>query len=302
MIQNRVIMHYETSGMTHKEIEEKEIIERYVLHQLAPEERLAFQEHYFSCDECFERAQLEARFIASVRQSSLSGVLADDRAHTIGIAGRLMPAPFWRGAGWLVPALAASLLVAVMVIGLWALSLRRENQLLAERTAEQSRASDLAKAKNHDLETSGTELQQQKQSLEEENRRLKEQLATAERQREIELAQLRQPDINVPVRNVYPVGDAQRSTGTSEVNRVRVPRGTRAFVLILGNYKPGYSEYRLEIKDASGRAGARREGLKPDQTGDLSVMLNRTVLGAGKYTLNLFGQGQLIGRYIVVVE
>jgi hypothetical protein len=36
--------------MNHHEIEQSEILERYVRHQLAEDERLAFQEHYFGCD------------------------------------------------------------------------------------------------------------------------------------------------------------------------------------------------------------------------------------------------------------
>src|SRR5947207_15969579 len=108
--------------MTQQEIEENGIIERYVLHQLSADERLAFQEHYFTCDECFERAQTEARFIASVRESSRSGILADsskEMAGGVSFKRRLF-------GGWLVPALAASLLVALALTGLWALSVRRE--------------------------------------------------------------------------------------------------------------------------------------------------------------------------------
>ena len=287
--------------MTHQEIEEKEIIERYVLHQLAPDERLAFQEHYFSCDECFERAQTEARFIASVRDASRTGALGVDQTE------RLHGAVWSRrrlAEGWLVPALAASLLVA-LALSLWVLSLRGENQLLARQTSEHNLASERLQRledKVRELDASGATLQEQKDSLAEEIKRLKEQLAAAEQQHESELAQLREPDINVPVRNIYPAGDAQRSGRAGEVNRVRVPRGTRAFVLILGDYRPGYSTYRLEILDPAGRQVARREGLKPDQNGDLSVLLNRTLLGQGKYRLRLYGGPQQIAEYVILVE
>lgn len=73
--------------MTHQEIKDGEIIERYVRRQLAPDERRAFQEHYFACDECFEQAQTMARFVAAVRQASRKGLMAESAAE---------PAAWWK--------------------------------------------------------------------------------------------------------------------------------------------------------------------------------------------------------------
>lgn len=298
-------------GMTHteihNEIKDRDMIELYVLNKLPAEERREFQEHFFECDQCFEQSQMAARFIAGVRAASSSGVLAAGQTDRLPSRNRLFPALLnqrWAGA-WLMPALAVSLLLAVGLTALWALSLSRENRQLAELRAEQSRASEQMQrldAKVRELEASGSASQEQREALKEENRRLKEQLAETERQRETQLAQLRQPDINVPVRNIYPVNDQQRSSGTGEINRVRVPRGTRTFVLILGDYKPGYSNYRLDILDPSGRVVARREGLKPDQGGELSVMLNRTLMSPGKHRLKLYGGQQPIAEYVIRVE
>ncbi len=66
--------------MTHQEVQQREIVERYVRHQLTPDERRAFQEHYFSCAECFEQVQLTARFVVGVRQAARQGVLAENVA------------------------------------------------------------------------------------------------------------------------------------------------------------------------------------------------------------------------------
>lgn len=293
-------------GMTHQQIQDNEVVERYVRQKLTPAERQEFQEHFFQCDECFEQAQITSRFIAGVRQASVSGVLAGDPTERFS-SRRWLPAFVSQGrtSAWAMPALAACLLLAVTLIGLWALSLRKENQLLAQRTAEQSSASERLQsleAKVRELEAGNSTSQEQREALKAEISRLNEQLAATERQREAEVAQLRQPDINVPVRNIYPLGDAQRSGGSGEINRLRVPHGTRTFVLILGDYKPGYSNYRLAIRDASGRVVATRGGLKPDQAGELSVLLNRTLLSHGKYRLKLFGQGQPIAEYLIQVE
>ena len=315
--------------MTHQEIEEKEIIERYVLHRLAPEERLAFQEHYFACDECFERAQTEARFIAGVRASSRSGVLAADRTEQP--RSGLSPAVLRRGwlRAWAMPALAACLLAALTLTGLWALSLRRENRRLAERAgelaggagartevtgghagesggveSERLKSEQLRRLEERvrELESGGSALEEEREALRKEVSRLKEQLAAAERRRETEVAQLGRPEVNVPVRNIYPVGDAERGARAGEVNRIRVPRGTERFVLILGDYKPGYPDYRLEIRSPSGRLAASRAGLRPDQGGELSVMLSRGLLGRGRYRLKLYGRQELIAEYLILIE
>ncbi|OLE09310.1 MAG: hypothetical protein AUI36_41655 [Cyanobacteria bacterium 13_1_40CM_2_61_4] len=96
----------------HQQIEEQEMIERYARNQLAPEERRAFEEHFFSCEECFEKLQATERFIAGVRDAGARGMLNS------GIAGTA-PARTWRA--WMLPTLAAgyaALLVSV-VFGGW---------------------------------------------------------------------------------------------------------------------------------------------------------------------------------------
>jgi hypothetical protein len=292
-------------AMTHNQIRDGEVIERYVLHKLPPAERQAFQEHFFECDECFEETNVAARFIAGVREASRSGLLAGDQTEQRPrLAGAAVFNQWWRRA-WLMPALAACLLLAFALIGLWALSLRRENQLLAQRAGETRPASEQQRtleARIRELEASDSTSQAQKESLRQEINRLKEQLAATERQRESHVAQLREPDVNVPVRNIYPVGEVERSGRAGDSNQLRVPRGTRTFVLILGDYKSGYSNYHLEVRDPSGRLVAKLTGLKPDENGELSVLLNRTLLSRGKYKLKLYGGGKPVGEYAVRVE
>jgi hypothetical protein len=286
--------------MTHQEIEANEIVERYVLHQLGPDDRRSFQDHYFGCDECFTRAQVEARFVAGVRSVSRAGVLAVDQPHAQrqSFAGGIF--------GWAIPALALILLVTLGLSAFWAISLRRENQRLAvaqaeERNRELDRLQHL-EAKLRELESSDRALREQKESLTKEIEQLKAKLPDTERGRDDRLGRVNQSDINVPVINIYPAGNPQRGTGTSEVNRVQVPSDVGRIVLILGDYKPGYSAYRLEIRNAAGRLVTTRARLKQDQNGDLSVKLSRTLLSPGKYQLKLYGAQQAIAEYWILVE
>jgi hypothetical protein len=287
--------------MTHQEIRANEIIEQYVRGKLTTAERRAFQEHLFECDECFQQAEFTARFVAGVREASRTGLLTahdqPERAQTVAA---------WFNQGWALrwaaPALAASLLIAIALIGWWALSLRRQNQWLTQQTAEQNRAAEqlkLLETKIRELENRGIASQAEKDSLQQEIQRLKEQVAVAERERGDHLAQVRQPDSNLPMINIYPVGDAQRSGGTSEVNQLRLPPETRRFVLLLSDFQPGLASYQLEIMNSSGRMLTRLTGLKPDRNGEIRVTLNRSLLRQGKYTIKLLGQGKLIAEYVV---
>jgi hypothetical protein len=92
--------------MMHPQIEEEEIVERYVRNQLAEEERKAFEEHFFGCDDCFEKLQVTERFVAGVRDAARRGVLAGE------VEGRTRSSSWSR---WLVPAFGVSACVAVLL-------------------------------------------------------------------------------------------------------------------------------------------------------------------------------------------
>lgn len=95
--------------MMHPQIEDEEIIERYVRNQLAEEERKAFEEHFFGCDDCFEKLQVTERFLAGVRDAARRGMLAGE------VEGST------RGSSWsrrLVPAFGVSACAALVLAAL----------------------------------------------------------------------------------------------------------------------------------------------------------------------------------------
>lgn len=92
--------------MMHEQIEDQEIIERYARNQLKPEERKAFEEHYFSCDECFDKLQAAERLIAGVRDAARRGVLPKSAA-----AG----APAWRVAPMWSPIFGIGVIAALLL-------------------------------------------------------------------------------------------------------------------------------------------------------------------------------------------
>jgi hypothetical protein len=94
--------------MNHQQIQNQDIIERFVRHQLPAEERRAFEEHYFACDECFEQVQAMAQFIAAMRDAARRGVLAESAT---------VAEPWWRA--WFKPTLIfAATAAAVLAVAL----------------------------------------------------------------------------------------------------------------------------------------------------------------------------------------
>ena len=49
--------------MNHEQAVRGQAVERYVLGELTPEERDAFEGHYFDCSHCFEQVKLSAQFL-----------------------------------------------------------------------------------------------------------------------------------------------------------------------------------------------------------------------------------------------
>jgi anti-sigma factor RsiW len=93
--------------MMHQDIEGQEIIERYVRNQLSPEERRAFEEHFFGCEECFAKLQIMERFIAGLDDAGNRGLL-DSSPST-------QPPPARAWSSWMFPAFAASSCAAIVL-------------------------------------------------------------------------------------------------------------------------------------------------------------------------------------------
>jgi len=83
--------------MMHSRIEQEEIVERYARKQLTPEEQRAFEEHFFGCEECFQKLQEMDRFLAGISDAGDQGLLNER-----------VPSPAAGSGRWFLPALAAA--------------------------------------------------------------------------------------------------------------------------------------------------------------------------------------------------
>ena len=55
--------------MDHKTAERSMAVEKYLLDEFSPEEKDAFEDHFFSCDECAREIKLGAAFMAHAKES-----------------------------------------------------------------------------------------------------------------------------------------------------------------------------------------------------------------------------------------
>jgi len=90
-------------AMNCKEVEDKEILEEYLLGRLEDSERDAFEAHYFECDSCFSRVQNGLAMLEGLRSQRPS----PERA------GAVFSRRIW---AW-TPALAA--VIMLLAVGIW---------------------------------------------------------------------------------------------------------------------------------------------------------------------------------------
>jgi Putative zinc-finger len=55
-------------AMSHEQAVSRQAVERYVLGELTPEEREAFEGHYFDCSACFDQVKMSGQFLRHARE------------------------------------------------------------------------------------------------------------------------------------------------------------------------------------------------------------------------------------------
>jgi hypothetical protein len=282
-------------------LSEEELV-RYHRGQLAEPEQARVEAHLATCAPCLGSLADVSDFLQSISERDEPGFEALwQRVEADASPASERPTPgqagFWVRSRVLF-AVAAGFFVAFALTAMWALSLRSEVRQLAQQPPQSNRAMEQLRH----LEQENRGLQEQLKALQQEGRRWQDQLTAAEQ----EVAHLREPEVNVPVINIYPRDDKQRSGDQTNVNRIGLPAKARTFTLMLSDYEPGHQGYAVELVDPAGRTIWRGDGLKPNEAGDLTVKLDRTFLGRREYTLRLYGQRdgrpRRIAEYLVVVD
>src|SRR5215471_6735342 len=275
--------------MTHQDIDKQEIVEGYVRNKLTPERRLAFEEHFFACDECFEKVQSTERFVTGVRYAAEAGLLARELPGT----ATAKAISFW--APWLKPALALSAAVSVALAGVLAwIMFYRTPQLRAELARERDQQERIRQEDQQKLDRTSDELNS------EFARRTELQKQLAELQALNRPGHPTQPEANTPVVML----EVERSRRAPIA--AAIPAGARSLVLLNEpGPEPRFGTYRLELDSASQKRVLAVEGLKKNADGVLTVSLPASALTNGTYFVRLYGvehgHAELSGEYRISV-
>jgi hypothetical protein len=259
--------------MTHQEIQEGELIERYVRHQLAPAERRAFQEHFFACEECFEQVQTTASFIAAVRQASRQGQLAESAAE---------PASWW--ASLFSPALgfaAAAALLLALVFG-WLIFKQPATPRQEVAHGQQPSPSPEQNTAQHTSPTPAPEKNERPQPPK---------LPKLEDQRDL-LAQNRAPSVLL---------ESARDASASG-NQLTLPANATSAILRI-EIEPGstFTSFQFQVFDSAPRLVTTATSGKASARGSVAARVSVGALQAGKYLVKCYGvrdgQRELVGEY-----
>ena len=257
--------------MTHQEIQEGEIIERYVRHQLAPAERRAFQEHYFACEECFEQVQTTARFVAAVRQASRKGLLAESAAQ---------PVAWW--ASLFTPALGFAAAALILAVAFGWLMFRQPAVPRQEIAHEQQPSPSPSQT--------GTPGQNTAQNAAPTPAPERNERPKLQDQRDL-LAQNRVPTVLL---------ESARDAGSS--NQLTLPTDASSASLRI-EVEPGssFTSFQFQVFDSARRLITTATGGKASTRGSVAVRVPTGALQDGKYLVKCYGmrggQRQLIGEY-----
>jgi len=63
--------------MNHDKIEREDVVERYVMGKLSPQEAALFEEHFFGCRQCFEEVKETRQVVSAVKTAVQEGLLIE---------------------------------------------------------------------------------------------------------------------------------------------------------------------------------------------------------------------------------
>ena len=116
--------------MEHSYIEERRVIDRYLMKQLPHDEEIRFEDHYVHCQECLDRLELAEKLQRGFKRAAAGDAAKVAAAQRLGILARLAALARSPRAGLAAMALLA---VALLPAGLLVRELDRTRAALAAR-------------------------------------------------------------------------------------------------------------------------------------------------------------------------
>ena len=273
--------------MKHSQIEDQQIVERYIRNQLNDDQRSEFQAHFFECDECFTNLQTMERFIAGIRDGAESGLLSPDLKRP----GLL---PLWNR--WFKPAFAITVLATLVLTAVvaWLMLVRLpelRNQLALERHARE------------DLEI------RKQREIDELNNRLakREPGGTTIQSKPDEVSEVNhKPSPELIARNVPIVVLASTRSG-EDANQIKLLPNSSHFACWM-EVGPGFNAeiFQVEAFNESGALIALQREIKRNRKGVVIATFSAQNFSSGNYRIRLYGlqksDRSLIGEYKLHID
>jgi len=269
--------------MNHPDIEERQVIDRYVMGQLPPDEAERFEEHYLSCPQCLDQLAL-----AESMQRGFKRAAGQDAARLAVTRQLALFAWLSRlGRSRQAAVLAMALLVVAVAVLPGSLALRQ----LGERNRELTEAHQALKQERERAAAGGSrtaaEVEKLRADLEASQRDLtREREARAEAVEQ--LAETQVPQANVPILSLDAVRSSPSTKGLPRLHRP--PRtGWAVFTLLLDEQALA-DTYRVGLRNAGGKE--IWTGNLDRMEGDiLNLSLPGRLLEPGVYTITVEGAG-----------
>lgn len=265
---------------------------------LAEDERRAFQEHFFACDECFDKAHMTARFIAGVRESSVSGILAKQSSEPKTARAQ----SFW--SNWLKPAFVLATSVSVILAATLGWLLLNQIPNLRGRLDQEKQARERTEQeKQQATDRAAGELEQERQRSEsEKNERVKLENQLAELARNTPPAN---PELRSQADSPIVILQAMRDSQTS--NQLSLPANAgHATLWIEVATGAQFTSYSLQILTSDSRLVQTINGARQNSYGAVAVKVSAKLLQTGSYIVKLYGTKngvrELIGDFSLSVR
>jgi hypothetical protein len=276
--------------MNHDYVEELDLIDRYLMGNLTAEESAQFEEHFVDCGQCVDRLAITKDFIHGFRQMA-SGQPTEGSAYR---SRRL----HWYSPRSLSPkwfALASGFLLLAVVAGA-VVMLNRVKQARTESAQWEQRFEQ----ERQSFTSADGEHREAQRELTERVARLQAEL-DSERDREIASPGETQAQINLPIFELRSTRGGEPQSDS--INNLTLPRSSASFVALVPlEGELSHKSYRITIQGVGKKFTWKRDGLKPNRYGALSVLFSSNFFPPGDYVVvvegvNAAGATSVVGEY-----
>ncbi|HKQ05070.1 MAG TPA: hypothetical protein VJ464_08070 [Blastocatellia bacterium] len=281
--------------MNHQQIDQFDLIDRYLMGKLLAEESASFEAHFVDCPQCIARLQLTKTFLEDLRgvAAAQSWPIAPPPAR--GFRPFLQTFLRWPFALAVAGLLIAAIISAIIVVG-YTRRLRNEadlaRQLAAQWEGRYEGERQAAMAAESQRREEDSQQAEQRRALE---ARLADEAA---RHGQLEAEGSRTMTVGGNL-IVAPLISVRGSEPAETINQVIVPRSASLFAIMLTLDGEGeYKSYRGTIVDGSGRA-IWSGRLTPNRHDTLSAWFKPERFQPGNYSLTVEGVKPGGGRAVI---